>query len=73
MTRYVPYLSTCMNLALSVSVQFENSLGRVTTMSVRKPRQVIDVAVERPTDDKDDNTRQLRHHKELLLHIENVR
>ena len=60
------------NLASMFTVQFENSLGRLTAASVHNPRHIIDVAVERPCDDTDEKAKQFRRYKELLLHIENV-
>ncbi len=64
-----------MKLPFSVgyAVQFENSLGRVTSSSVHNPRQIIDIRRSSSHDsDEAQATKEVRRFKELMLDIEQV-
>ena len=54
-------------------MQFEGSLGRLTSSSVHNPRQIIDVDAKVIQSDEDPKARELRKFKQLLIHVEKVR
>ena len=54
------------------TVQFEGSLGRLTSSSVHNPRQIIDVDAKVIQSDEDPKARELRKFKQLLIHVEKV-
>ena len=53
-------------------MQFEGSLGRLTSSSVHNPRQIIDVDAKVIQSDEDPKARELRKFKQLLIHVEKV-
>ena len=53
-------------------MQFEGSLGRLTSSSVHNPRQIIDVDAKVIQTDEDPKVRELRKFKQLLIHVEKV-
>ncbi len=57
---------------LPISVQFEGSLGRLTSSSVHNPRQIIDVASKPSQNEEDPKARELKQFKQLLIHVEKV-
>ncbi len=55
-----------------IAVQFEGSLGRLTSSSVHNPRQIIDVASKPTQNEEDPKARELKQFKQLLIHVEKV-
>jgi len=51
-------------------VQFEGSLGRLTSSSVHNPRKILDISLDRPDDSEDPKARMGRRFKLLLLDVE---
>ena len=56
----------------SNTVQFENSLGRLTSSNVHSPRQIIDVHDDGPNQKEPVKGHELRRLKQILLDIEKV-
>ena len=57
----------------SYAVQFENSLGRLTSSNVHSPRQIIDVHDDDGPNQKEPvKGHELRRLKQILLDIEKV-
>ena len=59
-------------LMFSYTVQFENSLGRLTSSNVHSPRQIIDVHDDGPNQKEPVKGHELRRLKQILLDIEKV-
>ncbi len=57
---------------VSVTVQFEGSLGRLTASSVHNPRRIIDININSVQDSEDSKTKASRRFKQLLWDLEKV-
>ena len=72
-THYHPLLSLTITLFCHILVQFEGSLGCLTTASVHNPRKIIELKGKATQIHSDDvNAKENRRYKELLLNIEEV-
>ena len=60
------------NANYSCAVQFENSLGRLTSSNVHSPRQIIDVHADSLHEKEPVKGHELRRLKQILLDIEKV-
>ncbi len=55
-----------------VAVQFEGSLGRLTSSSVHNPRKIIELDAKVRQFEEDPKAKELRKFKQLLIHVEKV-